>query len=77
MLRRWPRTVWAAILVALTVVVSACGGAGGSAGPTTTADAGVKVARALTVEAPKVGGGTLSLRQFAGQPVALWFWAPT
>ena len=32
---------------------------------------------ALQFSAPLVGGGTIDFRQFAGQAVALWFWAPT
>ncbi len=32
---------------------------------------------ALQFEAPMVGGGSLDFAQYAGQTVALWFWAPT
>ena len=32
---------------------------------------------ALQFSAPLVGGGTMDFTQFAGQTVALWFWAPT
>ena len=28
-------------------------------------------------EAPMVGGGSIDFAQYAGQTVALWFWAPT
>jgi hypothetical protein len=31
----------------------------------------------LQFEAPVVGGGQLDFRSFAGDTVALWFWAPT
>ncbi len=31
----------------------------------------------LDVAARVVGGGELELAAFAGQPLALWFWAPT
>lgn len=29
------------------------------------------------VTAPVVGGGTIDLAAYDGQPLALWFWAPT
>jgi hypothetical protein len=32
---------------------------------------------ALRFVVPKVGGGSLDMSQYAGQTVALWFWAPT
>ena len=32
---------------------------------------------ALQFSAPLVGGGTIDFSQYAGQTVALWFWAPT
>jgi hypothetical protein len=32
---------------------------------------------ALQFSAPLVGGGAIDFSQFAGQAVALWFWAPT
>lgn len=38
---------------------------------------GAPVPEVLDVVAPVVGGGELDLAAFAGQPVALWFWAPT
>lgn len=31
----------------------------------------------LAFSAPRVGGGKVDLAGFAGQPVLLWFWAPT
>ncbi len=31
----------------------------------------------LAFTAPRVGGGTIDLAQYAGTPVLLWFWAPT
>jgi hypothetical protein len=35
------------------------------------------VAKSLLLSAPRVGGGTVNLADYAGKPVALWFWAPT
>jgi hypothetical protein len=31
----------------------------------------------LAFSAPRVGGGTVNLGDYAGKPVLLWFWAPT
>ncbi|CAN5721262.1 hypothetical protein BH18ACT2_BH18ACT2_17650 [soil metagenome] len=31
---------------------------------------------ALDFDAPTVGGGQFDARTYAGQPLALWFWAP-
>ena len=31
----------------------------------------------LAFTAPRVGGGTINMADFAGKPVLLWFWAPT
>jgi len=49
------------------------------AGPAATAanasTAGVP--QSLSFSAPKVGGGTIDMAAYAGQPVLLWFWAPT
>jgi len=30
----------------------------------------------LAFSAPRVGGGTISGADYAGRPVAFWFWAP-
>jgi hypothetical protein len=43
----------------------------------TTSAAQVAVPDSLAFTAPQVGGGTIDLAQYAGQPVLLWFWAPT
>ena len=43
----------------------------------TTVAARVAVPDSLAFTAPLVGGGTVDLAQYAGQPVLLWFWAPT
>jgi len=47
--------------------------------PATTAGsaaAPAAVPTALDFDAPTVGGGTFDARAYAGQPLALWFWAP-
>jgi hypothetical protein len=31
----------------------------------------------LAFSAPRVGGGSVNLADYAGKPVMLWFWAPT
>ena len=33
--------------------------------------------QSLAFSAPQVGGGTIDMAAYAGQPVLLWFWAPT
>jgi len=33
--------------------------------------------QSLAFTAPQVGGGTIDMTKYAGQPVLLWFWAPT
>jgi hypothetical protein len=35
------------------------------------------VPESLAFSAPRVGGGTVDLSDYAGTPVLLWFWAPT
>ena len=35
------------------------------------------VPQSLAFSAPQVGGGTIDMAAYAGQPVLLWFWAPT
>lgn len=35
------------------------------------------VPEVLQFAAPRVGGGTLDLHQYAGRTVVFWFWAPT
>jgi hypothetical protein len=59
--------------VAATVAVQATPPVAATAGQPTA----VAVPEALSFTAPLVGGGTLSLADYAGTPVLLWFWAPT
>lgn len=40
------------------------------------AAAGAAVPAVLEFEAPLLGGGEFDARTYAGQPLALWFWAP-
>lgn len=49
-----------------------------SAAPSASAGAvsGAVVPAALEFDAPTVGGGQFDARTYAGQPLALWFWAP-
>ena len=35
------------------------------------------VPQSLAFSVPQVGGGTIDMAAYAGQPVLLWFWAPT
>lgn len=57
----------------------------GSAQPTTVPDSdrgggpgagAATVPELLDVEAPAVGGGTVTFADYAGDALALWFWAP-
>jgi hypothetical protein len=48
-----------------------------SAATTASASATQSVPDSLAFTAPRVGGGTIDLAQYAGTPVLLWFWAPT
>jgi hypothetical protein len=41
------------------------------------AQSAAAVPQALALSAPRVGGGTINLADYAGKPVLLWFWAPT
>ena len=72
-------------------LLAACGDAALSSTAPTTPTAGavgapVSIAAAsdrtvvpesLAFTAPRVGGGTINMADFAGKPVLLWFWAPT
>jgi hypothetical protein len=49
----------------------------GTPAPDTSDVANPNTPAALQFSAPLVGGGTIDFSQFAGQAVALWFWAPT
>jgi hypothetical protein len=42
-----------------------------------TAPGSSSVPDSLAFSAPRVGGGTVNLADYAGKPVLLWFWAPT
>jgi hypothetical protein len=71
------------LLCALGVLaLSACGdntvqSPAANAPVATSAAATSAVPDTLAFTAPRVGGGTLDMSQFAGTPVLLWFWAPT
>ena len=64
--RRLMRRV--ALLVAAALVVAACGG---SSDPS-----GTPSAAAIDFTAETVGGGSIEMADFAGEPLALWFWSP-
>ena len=55
----------------------AVGAAVGAPGSTTAAPDHGAVPDSLAFTAPRVGGGTINMADFAGKPVLLWFWAPT
>ena len=74
------------VLLALALtgpVLAACGSdpatGGGTSAPAATSGslATGEVPEALQFAAPRVGGGTLDLHQYAGRTVVFWFWAPT
>lgn len=52
--------------------------AGTPAGPTAGGGegGGGKVPEVLRFSAPRLGGGTVEGKDFSGEDVALWFWAP-
>jgi hypothetical protein len=49
----------------------------GNIGTGADADTFAGRAQSLAFSAPQVGGGTIDMAAYAGQPVLLWFWAPT
>jgi hypothetical protein len=80
------------LLVALAlagVLLSACGDDGTATSASTDAPSSAPlppgtdgvgepaVPEALDFSAPMVGGEQLDFRGYAGETVALWFWAPT
>ena len=85
-MRRW-------LLCAVGVVLlAACGDPASSSTEPTTPTSGAAVGApvstaaapdrtvvpdSLAFTAPRVGGGTINMADFAGKPVLLWFWAPT
>lgn len=77
--RRWAP----AVVVALAMGLAACGSTpdgptlGSSTPASSSANIEDNVPDALQFTADLVGGGTFSGPSTAGQPVVLWFWAPT
>jgi len=61
-----------ALVVGLTLVVTACGSADG---PTATGDRLDATAFAGTADAVD-GGGVVDLGEFADQDLVVWFWSP-
>jgi hypothetical protein len=63
------------------VALSACGDTSvqppAASVPVATTGSASEVPASLAFSAPRVGGGTLDMAQYAGKPVLLWFWAPT
>ena len=55
----------------------AVGAAVSAPGTTPAAADHSAVPESLNFSAPRVGGGTINMADFAGKPVLLWFWAPT
>jgi hypothetical protein len=76
--RRWAP----GLIVALSMGLAACGSTQDGLTPETTspspsANNDDNVPESLQFTADLVGGGTFSGASTAGQPVVLWFWAPT
>lgn len=73
--RRWAP----ALIAALSLGFAACGSATPvpSTSASSSADFDDNVPEALQFTAELVGGGTFSGPSTAGQPVVMWFWAPT
>jgi hypothetical protein len=57
--------------------IPAVGAAVGAPDSTAAASGRSAVPESLAFTAPRVGGGTIDMADFAGKPVLLWFWAPT
>jgi hypothetical protein len=71
-MRATPRRL--ALIVLLVVGASACSQPGSpGTGPAPSSNGGGDV---LDFTAPLVGGGTLHGAEYAGEDVAIWFWAP-
>jgi hypothetical protein len=87
--RRWLLCATGIVGAMGVLVLSACGDdtvqAPAANAPAASAPAATSVAAAtesgipesLAFTAPRVGGGTIDMAQYAGTPVLLWFWAPT
>lgn len=76
--RRWAP----ALIVVLSMGLAACGSTQDGVTPalsSASSSAGIddNVPDALQFTAELVGGGTFSGPSIAGQPVVMWFWAPT
>lgn len=77
--RRWVP----GLIVALTIGLAACGATREGMTPETSTSASPSASNddnvpdSLQFTAELVGGGTFSAPSTAGQPVVLWFWAPT
>lgn len=71
-----PRSGLRALVLALAVVATACGGDAvvAETGAPTPAAGGTP--QVLDFEAPLLGGGSLRGETLAGRDVAFWFWAP-
>jgi hypothetical protein len=77
------------LCVIVAATLAACGNASSQQTPSaspvvapaattaTPALAPAGVPQSLAFSAPRVGGGTVDLSDYAGKPVLLWFWAPT
>jgi hypothetical protein len=64
------------VIASALVVLAACGSDSSSSTDTSSAATEQGSSSVLELTAPLVGGGELDLGQYAGSPVALWFWAP-
>lgn len=69
------------LCVIVAMVLSACGDAtlqsSESNAIVTTPAVSAGVPDSLAFSAPRVGGGAVDFAAYAGEPVLLWFWAPT
>jgi hypothetical protein len=64
------------VIVSALAVLAACGSDSSDTTDTSPTVAEQGSSSVLELTAPLVGGGELDLGQYAGSPVALWFWAP-
>lgn len=66
----------ACAIASAVALLAACGSDSADTTETTATPTEQGSSGILDITAPLVGGGELDLGQYAGAPVALWFWAP-